>query len=85
MTASAAQAYGTGFVNSNKGWTIGANDVLSWPTTNPGKDASKPNTVHFSKSVTSPTSNKIYAEICSTYGHPDAVAFTPGTPKAYYV
>jgi len=61
---------------NNKNWSIGQGNAISWKT-NSGKE------VHFS---TKPFSgNKIYAEICSTYGHPDAKLFIPGVPKAYFV
>jgi hypothetical protein len=60
---------------NNKGWSIGSDHTIAWKTS-VGKD------VHFS--IKTPGSNQIYAEICSTYGHPDGKMFTPGTAKAYY-
>ncbi|KAF2432192.1 hypothetical protein EJ08DRAFT_695645 [Tothia fuscella] len=72
-----------GYVKSNSGWSIGAGDVLTWKAQQPGT-ATKPNLVHLSRSATG-KAGEIYAEICSTYGHPDGKAFTPGAVKAYYV
>jgi hypothetical protein len=61
---------------NNKNWSVAEDGTLSWKTAS-GKD------VHFSKKPFS--GNKIYAEICSTYGHPDGKLFQPGEPKAYFV
>jgi hypothetical protein len=61
---------------NNKDWSILPNGTISWKTPE-GKD------VHFSTKVGA--GNKVFAEICSTYGHPDGKGFVPGTAKAYFV
>lgn len=60
----------------NKGWSIGPDNEIKWAAKSGGD-------VHFS---TRPRqSNKIYAEICSTYGHLDKNAFVPRQAKAVFV
>jgi len=64
------------FAPNNKGWSIGADNVISWKT-------SDKKNVHFSTPKKGGT--QIYAEVCSTYGHLDQGSFVPGKPKAYFV
>jgi hypothetical protein len=56
-------------------WKIGADDTLTWHT-----GATE---VHLS--TKSAASTSIYAEVCSTSGHPDGTSFYPGYVKAVYV
>jgi hypothetical protein len=90
MTAEAAdkleksnRLFYDGFVKSNSNWSIDADNVISWKTPKTGPAPTNYNTVHFSRSAMG-AANQIYAEICSTYGHPDGKAFTPGVVKAYF-
>jgi len=73
-----------GYSKSNKNWSIDANNNISWKTEKTGPAPTKYNVVHFSKSVAG-AANQIYAEICSTYGHPDGKAFKWDEVKAYFV
>ncbi|KAF2670108.1 hypothetical protein BT63DRAFT_454288 [Microthyrium microscopicum] len=63
--------------SNNKGWAIDADNKITWKT-------SDNKFVNFSTSAVGKP-NEIFAEICSTYGHPDGAVFTPGVAKAYYV
>jgi hypothetical protein len=60
----------------NVKWSIGPNDKLVWGAKSGGE-------VHFSTKTS--TNNKIFAEICSTYGHGDKGAFNPHDAKAVFV
>jgi len=73
-----------GYSKSNKNWSIDASNNISWKTEKTGPPPTNYNVVHFSKSVSGPA-NQIFAEICSTYNHPDGKAFKWGEVKAYFV
>lgn len=61
---------------NNKGFSIAEDNTLHWAAAQAGKE------VHFSLMTGAP--KQLYAEICSSYGHPDKFMFTPGVAKVYY-
>jgi hypothetical protein len=78
----ASSALYKGYATSNQNWSIGADNSLKWKSAQTGPTGA--DTVHFSKSMFG-ADNKIYAEICSTYNHPDGSLYTVGATKAVYV
>jgi hypothetical protein len=75
----------TGFAKSNQNWSIGADNTLKWKTAQTGPPPKNYDSVHFSRHKLMGAPNQIYAEICSTFGHPDGTLFDIGEVKAVYV
>ena len=72
----------SGFSKSNKNFKIDSNNKITWGTSKTSPNPNEPYSVHFS---TQGGKNQIFAEICSTYGHPDGRMFNVGEAKAYFV
>ena len=71
---------------SNQKWSIGPNNEIKWGAQNKSPNPNEPYLVTFSKAKRG-SPQEIFAEICTTYGHPDGKdgSFIKGVAKAYFV